>query len=289
MLMRRTIIALLCFTSLAFGQARKEFEVASIRPATDQLTEAAGAGLHIDGSQVRIVNLSLKDYISIAYRMRINQIVGPDWLSAQRFDVAAKVPDGGVQADVLPMLQSLLEERFQMKAHREMREFPVYALEVAKTGLKVMPTTPDGDPFARRNGPLNLTGGGTSAGINIDLGEGSYFMLGETTVETKNLSMATLATMLTRFVDRAVVDMTDLKGGYDLKLEVTPEDRTSMLIRSAVGAGVVLPPQALALLNVGSIDSLSNALKKIGLTLDARKAPLEVIVVDRMEKTPSEN
>jgi uncharacterized protein (TIGR03435 family) len=287
--MIRTITALLLFTTLAFGQAHKEFEVASIRPASEQPAGTGGAGLHIDGAQVRIVNLSLKDYISIAYRLRINQIIGPDWLASQRFDVAAKVPDGGVQADVLPMLQSLLEDRFQMKSHREMREFPVYALEVAKTGLKVTPTTTDGDAFARRNGALNLTGGGTAAGVSLDLGEGSYFTLGETTVETKNLTMATFATVLTRFVDRTVVDMTDLKGGYDLKLDVTPEDRTTMLIRSAVGAGVVLPPQALALLNVGSIDSLSNALKKIGITLDARKAPLEVIVVDRMEKTPSEN
>src|SRR5262249_48955245 len=146
--------------------------------------------------------------------------------------------------------QSLLEERFQMKVHREMREFPVYSLEVVKTGLKIMPTTPDGDAFARRNGPLNLAGGGSASGDHIDLGEGSYFMLGQPTVETKNVSMATFATMLTRFVDRTVVDMTDLKGGYDLKLDVTPEDRTTMLIRSAVGAGVVLPPQALALLNV---------------------------------------
>ena len=285
--MIRSVVALLV-CMLTFVQARKEFEVASIRTTPDQTT-TVGAGLHIDGSQIRVVNLSLKDYIAMAYRLRGNQVVGPDWLGSLRFDVAAKLPEGAVQADVPQMLQALLEDRFQMKAHREMKEFPVYALEVTSAGLKVPQATPDGDAFARRNGALSLAAGGSEAGVSIDLGDGSFFQLGASAVETKNLSMTTLANMLTRFVDRQVVDMTNLKGGYDLKLDLTPEDRMTMLIRSAVSAGVVLPPQALALLNTGSIDSLSNSLKKVGLNLEARKAPLEVMVVDQMQKAPTEN
>jgi uncharacterized protein (TIGR03435 family) len=93
--------------------------------------------------------------------------------------------------------------------------------------------------------------------------------------------------MLTRFLDRPVVDMTNLKGSYDLTLDLTPEDRMVMLIRSAVAAGVVLPPQALALLDTGSNASLNDALRKIGLTLVARRAPLEVLVIDEMQKIPT--
>ena len=287
--MLRNCFLLFLFVNVAFAQTRKEFEVASIRPTAEQPAGTAGAGLRLDGSQVRITNLSLKDYVAIAYDMRANQVVGPDWLESVRFDIAAKLPDGADQADVRPMLQSLLEDRFGLKAHGDMRDFPVYALEVAKTGLTVKETTPDGDAFARRQGALTLGAGGSSAGVSIDLGEGSFFNLGASTLETRNLTMFTLANMLTRFLDRPVVDQTKLKGGYDLKLDLTPEDRTVMLMRAAVSAGVVLPPQALALLNGGPVDSLLNSMKKVGLTMDARKAPLEVVVVDQMQKMPNEN
>jgi uncharacterized protein (TIGR03435 family) len=83
--------------------------------------------------------------------------------------------------------------------------------------------------------------------------------------------------------------MTNLKGGYDLALDIAPEERLPMMIRSAVSAGVILPPQALALLDGSSMSSLINSMKKVGLSLEARRAPLEVIVVDQMQKTPTEN
>jgi uncharacterized protein (TIGR03435 family) len=101
--------------------------------------------------------------------------------------------------------------------------------------------------------------------------------------------MEMTADMLTRFLDRPVIDMTNLKGAYDFTLELTPEDRMGMMIRSAVAAGMVLPPQALALLDGASNDSLSNAMKKVGLTLEPRKTPLEVVVIDQMQRTPTEN
>ena len=123
----------------------------------------------------------------------------------------------------------------------------------------------------------------------ISFGKDSYFALGANGFESKKLSMEIVADMLTRFLDRPVVNMTNLKGTYDINLDLTPEDRTVMLIRSAIAAGVVLPPQALALLDTGSNASLTNALRNIGLTLEARRAPLEVLVVDQMQKTPTEN
>jgi uncharacterized protein (TIGR03435 family) len=90
-------------------------------------------------------------------------------------------------------------------------------------------------------------------------------------------------------MDRPVVDMTNLKGAYDFVLNVTPEDRIGMMIRSAINAGVTLPPQALKALDNATGDSLTAALEKIGLTLTPRKGPVEVIVVDSIQKTPSEN
>lgn len=286
--MVRSIILILMLAVAGFSQTRKEFEVASIRAVGDQPPTQIAAGLHIDGSQVRLTYFSLKDDIGIAYRMRLNQIIGPDWLGSLRFDISAKLPEGAQQSDVGEMLQSLLADRFQLKLHREMREFPVYALGVGPGGFKIAESAP-ADSVSRRGNPVNIAAGGSAAGVTIDLGEGSSFVLGSTTLETKKLSMATFADMLTRFLDRPVVDQTNLKAAYDLKLDLTAEDRMVMLIRSAVAAGVVLPPQALALLDLGSSDSLTTALKRIGLTLDARRAPLEVLVIDQVQKTPTEN
>src|SRR2546423_14861598 len=112
MQMIRSIIAILLTASVALGQTRKEFEVASIKATGDQAPNQLAAGVHIDGSQGRMTYLSLKDYIGIAYRMRLNQIVGPDFIGSQRFDIAGKLPEGGSQSDVAEMVQNLLADRF---------------------------------------------------------------------------------------------------------------------------------------------------------------------------------
>ena len=81
--------------------------------------------------------------------------------------------------------------------------------------------------------------------------------------------MNVVADMLTRFLGRPVVDMTELKGTFDITLVLSPEDRTAMVIRAAVGAGVALPAQAMCILDISSGDTLSNALQKAGLKLEA--------------------
>jgi uncharacterized protein (TIGR03435 family) len=95
--------------------------------------------------------------------------------------------------------------------------------------------------------------------------------------------------VLSRFMDRPVVNMTGLTGNYTFALDVTQEDYTAMLIRSALSAGVTLPPQALRALDFSSGDSLLNAFEKVGLSLNPRKAPLEILVIDSMQKTPANN
>jgi uncharacterized protein (TIGR03435 family) len=286
--MTRTLLAVFLTAIVAFPQARKEFEVASIRVATERPLNAIAVGIQVDGSQVRISYLALKDYISVAYKVRVNQVIGPDWLGSQRFDIAGKLPDGSTKADVPEMLQALLAERFQMKVHREMRELPVYALQVEKTGLKISQTAPP-EAVLENAEAMNVAAGATGNGAAISFGDGSSFLLGNRTIEAKRLSMTTVADMMTRFLDRPVVNMTDLKGGYDFVLNVAQEETMPMLIRAAASAGVPLPPQALALLDTASIGSLINSMKKAGLSLEARRAPLEVIVIDSMQKTPSEN
>jgi uncharacterized protein (TIGR03435 family) len=101
--------------------------------------------------------------------------------------------------------------------------------------------------------------------------------------------MDVFASNLERFAGKPIVDKTGLKSQFDFAFDINPEDYQPMLIRSAIAAGVSLPPQALRLLEGNSSASLSDALEQIGFRLETRKEPLDVMVVDSANKTPSEN
>lgn len=268
--------------------AQPAFEVASIKPSNQTAGEVT-AGVHIDGSQVRAAAMSFRDYIGMAYRLRSYQIQGPDWMAEQRFDLAATLPAGSSTAQFSDMMQTLLAERFNLKLHHEKKEFPVYVLEVAKTPLKLQASKPDPNADAADKSVANVTGSGSAQGVSVNLGQGSSYTFANNRFEATKLTMMQFAGNLERFVDRPIVDMTGLDGRYDFGLDVTEEDYRLMLIRAGVNSGVVLPPAALRLLETGSPVSLFDALQKLGLKLDARKAPLDVVVVDEARKTPTDN
>src|SRR5437762_6810342 len=92
----------IAMAAAAFGQtpARVEFEVASIKPSGPQQQGTASVGVHIDGAQVRCSFLSIKDYIGMAYRMKAYQVMGPDWLASERFDISAKLPEGAKPSQI---------------------------------------------------------------------------------------------------------------------------------------------------------------------------------------------
>jgi len=272
--------------------ARPEFEVASIKPSADFEPRHVRVGLHVDGSLVSGASLSLANLIGLAYRLKNYQISGPEWMASQRFDINAKLPAGGSAKQVPEMLQALLEDRFQMKTHRESRQLPVYALVIGKEGSKLQEAAPD-SVKAQSNGAnppaVNVSATGSRAGISINYGNGSYFTFADDRLEGHKLTAPAMADVLSRFSDRPVVDMTGLQGTYDFVLELSPEDYRAMLIRSAVAGGIELSPRALLLAQAASGDSLAGALEKLGLRLESRKAPVEVLVIDEVRKTPSEN
>ena len=276
----------------AFSQTppRPEFEVATIRRSAQTPQDGVTAGVRIDGAQVRCAFLTLKDYIGIAYRIKLYQVSGPDWLGSERFDISGTVPAGVPTTQFPEMLQSLLEERFKLKIHRDKKDFPVYVLEVAKGGLKMQESAPDPDlAKADAKAPVNVTGSGGSQGVAINYGRGTSYTFSNNRFEAKRFTMELFAGNLERFVDRPIVDMTELKGTYDIVLEVTQEDYRAMLIRAGINAGVTLPPEALRLLEGASVSSLLDAIQKLGLKLDARKAPLDLLVIDDARKTPTDN
>ena len=284
------IILALCAPLAIYAQtapapAHPEFEVASIKPAPPvTATPTVNIGIRIDGAQFSCTSYSLKDYLRFAYNVKGYQIEGPEWMAQERYAISAKVPDGAPRDQIREMLQSLLEQRFKIKLHRMQKDFPVYALVVDKGGVKMTEVEKGGTPPRA----INVKAQGGPGGVGVDLGNGSSFVFADEKFTAKKLYMVTLADALSIFMDRPVVDMTGLTGAYDFEFHMSEEDYRAMLIRSAVNNGVQLPPQALQFLN-SSGDSLFSAVQLVGLKLDSRKAPLDVIVVDSAEKTPTEN
>ena len=286
-------IRALLFVSLisaAYSQtppARLEFEVASVKPsaAPGMASPSVSIGVRINGAQVHISSLSLKDYIRYAYRLKVYQVSGPDWLDGERFEIDAKLPAGGTRDQVPDMMQSLLADRFGLNFHRGSKEFSVYALVVANGGLKMkeLPTEPVVDA------PVEVAVTGGPSGTTMSFGAGSSLNFGNNKFEATKLSMGRFAESLGRYLDRPVVDMTGLNGNYNFKLELTPEDYRALLIRTAIAAGVTLPPEALRLLDGATDESLHTSLRALGLKLESRKAPLEVLLIDQVKRIPTEN
>ena len=266
----------------------KRIEVATIKPSAGQ-ADRANVGVRISGSQVRVADLTLKDYIGLAYGIRPGQVTGPDWIGQERFDISAKFPDDVKRGDFALMLQTLLADRFQLVVHREAKDLPVYELAVAKSGLKLREAVPDANAVPVRPGTTNVAASGSAAGVDMDLGGGASFSLANNKLEIRKMTMASMADSLMRLVDRPVLDKTGLTGIYDLTLEFTPEDYTGLMVRGGLNAGVVLPPQALRALDAASANPFAIPLENYGLTLESRRAPVDLIVVDSMQKTPKEN
>jgi uncharacterized protein (TIGR03435 family) len=284
-------VRILFLTATWFAQnTRPAFEVASIRPSVNAPRQAVAAAGRTDGAQFRIAGLTIRDYISMGYAVKLNQISGPDWITTDRFDIAATLPEGRGPDQVPAMMQALLEDRFELKSHREKKDFPVYALRVSSAGLKMteVASDPAGEPSNVK--PQAFTRQGSGQGISLDLGQGSSVNFANNKFEAKKMTMASLASMLERFLDRPVVDLTGVNGSYDVAFDLSPEDYRAMLIRAAVAAGLVMSPDALRSLDASPAPaSLFEGLAKFGLKLEPHRAPLDVLVVDSIRKTPTEN
>jgi len=218
-------------------------------------------------------------------------ISGPDWTASETFDISATLPAGSTPAQIPEMLQTLLADRFHVKLHKEKKEFPVYALLAGKGPLKLKESPPDSDADQDEpKGNTNVAASGSAAGVGVNLGHGSSYSLANNRFETKKLTMTVFAANLTRFADRPIVDMTSLTGTYDVTIDLTPEDARAMLMRAAIQAGVTLPPEVLRMVAENSSGGgLSDALQQVGLRLEPRKAPLDVLVIDDALKSPTAN
>jgi uncharacterized protein (TIGR03435 family) len=199
----------------------------------------------------------------------------------------AKIPDGASNDQVPQMLQSMLAERFKLLMHRESKEQPVYGLVVAKTGSKLQPASADADPtLPDTPGTKALYTPQGDARVdenfNIVITDGPYGPM--RTIKSKDgragqselsrVTMPALAELLSgQHLDRPVVDMTNLKGSYRVAWDgpAPPEPGFRGFIPFDLGEAIVA------------------ALYKAGLKLERTKAPIEMIVVDHLDKMPTEN
>jgi uncharacterized protein (TIGR03435 family) len=281
----------ICAALVAGIASAREFEVASIRPAAPMVAgQQPTLGVCIDGSQFRANNMTLRDYLATAYSVRLYQVEAPDWAASERFNITAKLPESlqgrpPREDELGAMVRKLVEQRFQVKSHRASRDFPVYELERLKGGIRAAEAPLDA-PDGNVTSAAGMREGERST---FNLGRGSSLSVGENRIEMKKVSMEVLADILARYVDRPVMDQTGIKSTYNITLELAPGDFQVAMARGAVSSGVQLPPQSMGLLEIPTGDSMHQQLAKVGLKLEARKARLDVIVIDSINRAPSEN
>ena len=306
------------------------FDVASVRPSAPldpvklQADMRAGKmprfGAHIDGMRAGYYYMTLKELIANAYAVKPYQVTGPDWLGAQRFDIVATLPEGASKDDAPKMLQALLEERFKLKARRDKQEQPVLGLVVGKGGpkLKESTTAPEAiDPDAPlKPGEMKIDTQEGEARVTSHADGSSTVNLGakgiitqKVDMQSQTLHMESSMVTMEGFADRLtqmlqmgggggkqVVDMTDLKGNYQVAIDISLADIMAMAraqgmnIPSGPGGGAAGgAPAAEASDPGGGGSSVYASVEKLGLKLEPRKAPIDQVVVDSAEKSPTEN
>jgi len=279
-------IVLVLFLQAASAQnAAPRFEVAAIRPSAPAIDDWQKIGVHIDGAMVRVAQYPLRDYIAMAYRVKPAQISAPGWMADAKFDITAKIPEGAPRGQVPEMMQALLEERFKLESHRESKELPVYVLARASGPLKLKESPPDPDAPAAQNVDVTVRGDNAGRGAVVNLGPGSWVSTAGGKIEARRVTIRQLLDTVERFLDRPAVDQTGLAGVYDITLDYSLEELRNILRATGASAYNQIPDSA-ADQFPGSIPASFEAL---GLKFEGKKAPLEVIVIDRALKTPIEN
>jgi uncharacterized protein (TIGR03435 family) len=282
--------------------ARAQFEVASVRPAAEQSGGACLGRATVEGGSVDLGCVSLADLMwIIAFGIRANRLTAPDWMDIERFDISARLPQGASEDQIPEMLQALLQDRFALYFHRVYRNELGYALVVSGGGLKLTEVRAPAlvsaaDPTS--GGMMNINGI-RFHGTRIPVGGGPPILVMSTprmgTVrdlpsrslggtkrwEALNITLGGLADLLVIATGRrTIVDMTGLKGRYEVTLEVSMAE---------VAAAMAEPTPDSATAQDALFDAVQNALKKLGLQLERRAVPVLTIFVDQMERTPSGN
>jgi len=249
------------------ANADPAFEVATIKPSDPT---RPGKVFTVRGRDIITINTTLNDLVTMAYNLHARQITGaPAWFDSDKYDLTGRpdVPGQPSVAQIKVMVQKLVADRFQFKFHREKKELSVYAISVAKTGAKISKSTADPNGLPG----LFFGGAGPGGGINFNV---------------RNATMAEVANTLQGSVlDRPVVDQTGLAEKYDFIVKFTPDP--GQMAGFGPGGQPGSPPAAAD--NPDAPPDLFSAFQQqLGLKIETSKAPVDVLVIDKVEK-PSAN
>ncbi|MGD0871907.1 MAG: TIGR03435 family protein [Bryobacteraceae bacterium] len=258
-------IALSAISAFAAQNApdQPKFETASVK-RTDQCSMENS----VDPGMITLKGDPLKPILMEAFKVRMDQIVGPAWLDADCFEIVAKMPEGATRDQIPAMLQALLAERFKLAAHKEDRPSTVYALVVDKNGPKFKESEPSS----------NFMGKLPAAAVGLRRGGGGI---------KGSMTMAALARYLSGRGYGPVLDFTGLNGKYDIDLSWAP-DRAFEPSGGYAGASADAHPNA-DLPAAPTADMFTAIRDSLGLRLEPRKEPVEVLVIDHIERVPTAN
>jgi uncharacterized protein (TIGR03435 family) len=284
-------------------QPARTFEVASIKPSPplDMAKVRSGQqriGMKVDAARVDIGNLPLADIICASFKLKPYQVGGPGWrdlgpAGGPRFDIDATLPPGATEKDVPELLQALLAERFGLRFHREESEQPVYALIVGKNGHKMKPAPQEDSESARAPndkapefrtdgaGGMTTRARGSMGNVNIRIQDGMVHM------EADRVSMDRLAEKLTELSDRPIVNMTGLEGDFQVTLDIAVSEAINAARRAGVAMPEDAPPSGEASEPGGA--TIFQSVQKLGLKLDPRKVNITKMIIDHLEKVPSQD
>jgi len=230
------------------------FEVASVKP---NKTGVRGGRLNTDPGRLTITNIPLRTCIKAAYGVQDYQLSGgASSIEDEHYDIDAKAESPVGDDQLMLMLRRLLADRFKLKLHRESKEMQGYGLIVGKSGPKLQEVELAGKGWSR-----NRVDG----------------------IEGQEISMARLAEILAGRLGRPVVDLTGIKGVFDLKLSWTPDP--AMVKNPAENKE---SPAVDSMSDPSGLSIFSALQEQLGLRLEARKVPGEIIVIDHLER-PAEN
>jgi uncharacterized protein (TIGR03435 family) len=236
----------------------QSFEVASVKTTPGPWRESKTFDDRVDFPYT-----TLRSCVAFAYRLKEYQVSGPAWIGELHYEILAKGPAGTTRDQLPEMMQKLLADRFKLEVRREKKDFNVYALVVGKNGPKLKESPKDTDALP-------------GASFGISMGPSAVGR-----IEAKRADMTALANTLPRFVGRPVVDQTGIEGRYDFELEFSPDDMKAL--------GVPPPPESASHAAAELGVSLFTSVQRLGLRLESQKVSLDAIVVERAERTPSEN
>jgi uncharacterized protein (TIGR03435 family) len=262
-------LSAMCTVTALPGADQPRFEVASVKRADRGILSNS-----VDPAMVTLKGDPMKMILMEAFQVRTDQVVGPSWLDEDCFDIIARMPEGATKDQIPAMLQALLVERFKLAAHKEDRVRQIYALVVDKSGPKFKESAISSNSMGAAAGQVSFRAAPGTTGL-----KGS-------------MSMASLARFLSNRGYGPVQDLTGLKGKYDLDISWAPDpafERPGQFA-SAYAATHGGSANAAADLPAAPTADIFTALREsLGLRLEARKEPVEVLVIDHLERVPTEN